>query len=240
MNTAIALLNNYGNIPNLPEEYSQRFNNIVKKCLELQPEDRPTAADLVQWSSFYLDEGYWPDCHPIPPSPSPTLMWKKIIKPIAIIGISALIILGTCMFLLPYFFNPEKKLNAALEAYDLQTAAQIYAKMEPKLKAKYPDLTYLSDVVPARVAQGDGFHFMIVKSLSTQKIGLMDNSGALLIPVQYDHILKIHHPAVITVKDGNVCSHYDLTVSPVDKIDLGVCKVFKTKQEFRNQFYKNE
>ncbi|MBK9742670.1 MAG: protein kinase [Saprospiraceae bacterium] len=72
MNTAIALLNNYGSIPDLPEEYSQRFNNIIKKCLELQPEDRPTAAELVQWSSFYLDEGYWPEIAPIPATATTT------------------------------------------------------------------------------------------------------------------------------------------------------------------------
>ena len=159
-------------------------------------------------------------------------------KPILITCLFAVLVLGVWKFLVPYFFNPEKKLNAALEAYDFQTAAEMYAKLEPGLKAKYPNLTYLSDVIFTRVERGNGFNFMVVKSQSTQKIGLIDSSGALLIPTQYDHILKIYDPAVITVKDGEVCSHYDITVSPVVKIDNGVCKIFKTKQEFFIQFYK--
>ncbi len=246
MNTAIALLNNYGSIPDLPEEYSQRFNNIIKKCLELQPDDRPTAADLVQWSSFYLEEGYWPDLYngrkEVNEEEYNKLSFfdKIALNSKYIVGVVGLFILIALVnyVAIPYFFNPEKKLNAALEAYDLQTAAQVYAKMEPNSKSKFPDLTYLSDVVPARLERGDGFNFMIVKSQSTQKIGLMDSKGFLLIPMQYDQIFKIYHPAIITVKDSEVCSHYDLTVSPGNKIDNGVCKIFKTKQEFLSQFYK--
>lgn len=237
MNTAIALLNNNGSIPDLPEEYSQRFNNIIKKCLELQPEDRPTAAELVRWSSFYLEEGYWPETHPVP-TPPPSVNLGKLIKPILVTCVSGILIFGAWKFLIPYFFDSEKKLTASLANYDFQTAADIYTKMTPESKAKFPDLHYLNNVIMERVEQGDGFSFLVVKSQSNRKMGLIDQKGSMLIPLEYDHIFKIYNPSLVTVKNKEVCSHYDLTVSPAIKIDNGICKIFKTRQEFLNQFYK--
>ena len=53
MTTAIALLNNIPVKTDLPGDYTQRFKSLVKKCIELHPEDRPTASDLIQWTTFY-------------------------------------------------------------------------------------------------------------------------------------------------------------------------------------------
>lgn len=246
MNTAIALLNNYGSIPDLPEEYSQRFSNIIKKCLELHPEDRPTSAELVQWSSFYLEEGYWPDLNngrkEVNEEEYNKLSFfdKIALNSKYIVGVVGLFILIALVnyVAIPYFFNPEKKLNAALEAYDFQTAAEIYSKITPDSKAKFPDLNYLSTVLVERVEKGVDFSFLVVKSQSNRKMGLIDQKGSMLIPLEYDHIFKIYNPALVTVKNNEICSHYDLTVSPTIKIDNGICKIFKTRQEFLSQFYK--
>jgi serine/threonine-protein kinase len=46
-------------VPNLPPEYSRRFNGLVRSCLQLEPESRPTAVALAELSAKYRKEGYW-------------------------------------------------------------------------------------------------------------------------------------------------------------------------------------
>jgi|GEM_PF-1984306 len=46
-------------VPNLPPAYSRRFNQLVRSCLRLEPETRPTAAALAELSARYRKEGYW-------------------------------------------------------------------------------------------------------------------------------------------------------------------------------------
>ncbi len=46
-------------VPNLPPAYSRRFNGLVRSCLRLEPETRPTAVALAELSAKYRKEGYW-------------------------------------------------------------------------------------------------------------------------------------------------------------------------------------
>ncbi len=231
MTTAIALLNNNGFIPDLPDEYSQRFNVLVKKCLKLHPEDRPSAAQLVEWSTFYQNEGYWPEIlpDPIPPTPT-TASWIKYLKPSLIsLGILAAVLLSA-KFLWPLIFNPEAQLTKALESFDIVKAADVYEDLDDSLKGKYGYLNYLSEVNPNRPEIGSGFSYMVVKHKKTGKLGITDNKGYLKLDVKYDNIFKIHDQHVVTTKEGSICKQHDLTSS--NTFETGLCKVFKSRAEF--------
>ncbi len=46
-------------MPELPEEYSRRLNSIMQACLSLEPENRPTAAEIEHWAAGFLDNKFW-------------------------------------------------------------------------------------------------------------------------------------------------------------------------------------
>lgn len=235
MTTAIALLNG-GSIPDLPEEYSQRFNAIVKKCLQLHPEERPTAAELIEWSTFFLQEQYWPDPvpPPPPPPPPPPVDWLKYLKPAAFTLILCAALWGIWFFIWPILFDTEAKLTNSLASFDIETAASAYQDLDPDQKAKYASLSYLPSVIYSRIETADGQHYIIIKRKSDGKLGLINPKGRLLIPIEYDNILRFYDPSVVTVKVGSQCSQYDLNMGK--KIDNGVCKIYKSRNEFIKEF----
>lgn len=233
MTTAIALLNG-GSIPDLPEEYSQRFNTIVKKCLRLLPEERPTAAELVEWSAFFLQEQYWPDPAPVPPPPPPPVDWFKYLKPASITLVLSAFLLGGWLYLWPLLFDNESKLIKSLDRFDIETAARAYQNLAPDQKAKYDSLSYLPDVISSRPETVGDHRYLIVKHKSNLKLGLINSKGILLIPIDYDKILKIHDPSVVTVQSGDKCSQYDLITG--GHIEDGVCRLFKSRNEFIKEF----
>ncbi len=53
------MLKNGAEIPDLPVFYSKRFREILKKCLSLSSEERPSAAELVNFTEFFLQNGFW-------------------------------------------------------------------------------------------------------------------------------------------------------------------------------------
>jgi len=56
---AQAVKNDYV-LPDLPtEKYTLAFNAFIKNCLKLNPDKRPDASALYNWSKFYLNNGYW-------------------------------------------------------------------------------------------------------------------------------------------------------------------------------------
>jgi serine/threonine protein kinase len=53
------VLNNGATVPNLPSRYSKQFNQIIRSCMDIVPENRPTAKELSRWADFFLENGYW-------------------------------------------------------------------------------------------------------------------------------------------------------------------------------------
>jgi len=235
MTTAIALLNG-GSIPDLPEDYSQRFNVIIKKCLQLHPEERPTAAELVEWSAFFLQEQYWPDPVPVPvppPAPEP-IDWLKYLKPAAFTLILCAGLWGVWFFIWPLLFDSESKLFKSLERFDIETAASAYQDLDPDQKVRYDSLSYLTSVKYARIETVGGHRYLIIKRKSDDKLGLIDPKGKLLIPIEYDKILRFYDPSVVTVQIGTLCRQYDLRMGV--EIGDGGCKIYKSRNEFIKEF----
>ena len=244
MTTAIALLNNNGYIPDLPEDYSKRFDTLIKKCLQLHPEDRPTASDLVDWASFYLNEHFWPES--ISNNPDPDIKTKKInlksvfqfivskFKQLAIIFGSIAIIVIIWFFLKNWGSHTESTLMSELEKFNIEAASVAFQNLDPTQKEKYSDLSYLSDVSLSRIEIVDGNNLIVVKSKTHGKLGLINNKGKILIPIEYDKIYKIFDVSVVTVQEDRNCSQYDLHTGAI--IKKGICKIFKNRSEFIQEF----
>jgi serine/threonine protein kinase len=43
----------------LSEEFTLRFHNLILKCLEKEPANRPTAMQLLEWADVYVRENWW-------------------------------------------------------------------------------------------------------------------------------------------------------------------------------------
>lgn len=73
------LLNKGYQVPELNAEfgYSNRLNLICKHCLQLLPEARPTAKQLVEYADYFQQNGFWP---PIPSLDLNNIEAKSIYK----------------------------------------------------------------------------------------------------------------------------------------------------------------
>lgn len=46
-------------IPDLPSSFPKELNKMVRSCMSLNPENRPSAKTLKNWGAFFLQKGYW-------------------------------------------------------------------------------------------------------------------------------------------------------------------------------------
>lgn len=233
MTTAIALLNNIPVKTDLPDEYTQRFETLVKKCIELHPEDRPTASDLVRWTTFYLSEQYWPDeMNPPVPVPKPVItgtFWndvKKYRKPITVSLVLVPVIWILSTFLIPRFFNPEKSMLTAIQQLDLEKAALYFDKLDETKKIEWKHLNNMAELQISTIYSGANFSYLVVKDKTSGKLGLWDMQGNMVMESEYDQILKIYDPKVVTVKKNGVCGQFNIKTSKLN--NSGNCKVFKS------------
>jgi serine/threonine protein kinase len=71
-------LNNGGMIPNLPKEkYSKELNQILRRCLDPEPANRPLAKELSETAKHFLEQGVWKPLAGANPSPIPPLPPEK-------------------------------------------------------------------------------------------------------------------------------------------------------------------
>lgn len=132
------------------------------------------------------------------------------------------------------FSNNATKLHRALSDYNIEKAANIYNALSSEEKYKFEYLDYLNSVFLSRVdVAEDGIKYMIVEDKRTHKLGVINQTGILLIPLEYDNIYKIYTSGVVTVKDRGRCSQFDLIKNTLYK--SGICKIFKSKKEFLEQ-----
>jgi len=46
-------------VPNIPDNYSDGLNNLIKRCLSKEPWDRPTATEIKEHAQYYQKHGHW-------------------------------------------------------------------------------------------------------------------------------------------------------------------------------------
>jgi len=55
------VLNTGAEIPNLPDEYSNRLNTLVKSCMNKNYKERPSALQLKKWGNTFISQKSWPE-----------------------------------------------------------------------------------------------------------------------------------------------------------------------------------
>ena len=237
MTTAIALLNNIPVKTDLPGEYTQRFKMLIKKCIELHPDERPTASDLIRWTSFYQREQYWPDemdNQDLNPPPAITGTFrdnlKKYGKPISIILVSVAIIWVLSGLIIPQFFDHEKSMLKALKQADFDKAALYYDKLDEDKKMKWNHLNNLAELQVSAMYTGKNFSYLVIKNKNSGKLGLLDMQGNMVMESEYDQILKIYDPKIVTVKKNGICGQYNIRTSNLNA--SGSCKVYRSYEDY--------
>jgi hypothetical protein len=76
---------NGAEMPVLPEKYSRKLNYVMQKCLQEQPWDRFTAADVVEYCD-HRDEKPEPEEPPAPPQPK--FRWWHVVAPSAVVAVA--------------------------------------------------------------------------------------------------------------------------------------------------------
>ncbi len=232
MTTAIALLNNNGFIPDLPDCYSKRFNDLVKSCLKLDPDDRPTAEQLRKWADFYLSEYYWPEEVSIIRSQKKPGNWSKYLKYAAIAIIVFLLLMVSGFFVLPKLSNKEHAIAHAVNQLDFDEARNIFEKLDQTRQSELAQYSYVVNAQLSRVDRVRDINYAIVRDRQTYLLGILNEKGLLTVPMEYDQILKIIDPEVITVKTGNKCRQID--IQNKDLNNTGNCRIYYSMDEFEN------
>ncbi len=150
-------------IPELPEGFSRELNTIIRQCMALEPEDRPTAAQLKQYAQQYLTSGRWPVAlpdtqEPVIAYPTPEAAYRDTVflseperampvsRPKNRVGIVVLLLLLLGMGLFFYFNTPGDKAEQEQTAWIPSSpqdslATQSLADREPEEKVETTSVT---------------------------------------------------------------------------------------------------
>ena len=88
-------------IPDLPSQYSRILNNIVRSCLCLEWEKRPTAKQLIDEANYFIDNNSWKpygQFAPNTPANSSKFKLKQKIKPVLITAAIACAVLAVLLY----------------------------------------------------------------------------------------------------------------------------------------------
>lgn len=230
MTPAIALIHNPNYIiPDLPDQYSQRLNCLVKSCIKLEPSERPEASVISGWADFYTREGYWPEDICKKPAPPITDRFSgKWVKYAAVSVALILSVVAATKLVVPYFRDPIGKFEKAIHNVDFVKATELYTN--PEVKAKFPQYNYLTgEVTLKRTDEVKGKNYHTLQNNQTQKWGVVDQELKLMIPFEYDGVLKIYTDDVVTVKKGSVCMQVTIENQPLK--NPGRCTTYKSVRE---------
>lgn len=131
------VLNNGASIPNLTGKYSNQLNKIIRRCMDAVPENRPNTNDLIRWSKFYLENGYWrEDNFPTQTTtattnPNPAPQRKRTWMPV-LIGILSVLVISWFGYK-AFFKSPS---NTSFSDCNSPITTQISASSEGLIIAK--------------------------------------------------------------------------------------------------------
>ena len=232
--TAIAMLNNRDfTVPDLPSQYSQRFNCLVKACLKFEPNNRTTASQLSEWADFYLKEGYWDSkvCAENNVLYRVNNLSLKKYKWIVVAAASLLFLWGVFKYMVPFLNDPVSKFEKALKKQDFDRLEELY--QDQRVSSHYPQYDYLAGGVIEEGRDPVATNTYIRLKDNNDNWGVVDQDLNLIIPMKYDMILKIYDPMVITVKDGNICLQINIKNKEIKR--PGRCVAYKSLQEFNGR-----
>ncbi|GAB3203330.1 serine/threonine-protein kinase [Pontibacter aydingkolensis] len=88
-------------VPDLPPQYSRILNNIIKGCLALEWEKRPTAMQLVEEANYFIENNSWRpygQFAPNTPVSSANYRLKQKLKPVLITATIACVIMAALVY----------------------------------------------------------------------------------------------------------------------------------------------
>jgi serine/threonine protein kinase len=228
-------LQNGGEIPDISEYYSKRLNLLIKSCMSLKPDDRPGSAQILTWTQFYLDNGYWP---------ADTGKSKKtIIIPIENkkrMLFYLLLTFGFLVVLLTLFMNysPEKRITNMMAEYRYEEAYEVALNNSnnKKVSELLSKLEFLkNNVVSVKPVLDD---YSIFKS-KREKYGVIKGGIEIVIKDDYDLIYPFYLRNIITVKNEEKCGYIDIEGNVLyGEINYNTCEIIKNDIEYK-QFLKN-
>lgn len=228
MSTGVALLNG-GSIPDLPPYYSYRLNQIVKSCLKLLPEERATPEKLIEWSDFYINEGYWPEIKPV--NRHKNFKYLNLFQKI----INILLLLITAFALTYHFSKMSDKasiVNKCIEQNNLQEAQKIFKELDAeqklKINTKYYEILNSENIKITKIINGT----YSIASIEGNKYGIIKDSYIIAVPFEYDEILPFKSEEVITVSSGGICKWININNNVLKISKNKVCNNYESLEEF--------
>lgn len=224
--TAEALMNG-GYIPDIPPMYSKRLDQMIKQCMAIDPEKRPTAKELFDLAQYYLEHGYWPS--------------KKVLKPKTNEKVLAGVGVGVVLVLLIGLFGYNKltgnsefdamKFENLISNFQYEEAIKMASDQKDYVvKEKITQLERMRDIVK-NVQVVDNENAIFVDQ--SNGVGIIKNGIEVMVEPIYDDILTFNSPDIITVKKDGKCGYIDINGNTIFEgvENFNVCRNFNTVAE---------
>jgi serine/threonine protein kinase len=218
---------NGGYIPDIPPMYSKRLDQMIKQCMAIDPEKRPTAKELFDLAQYYLEHGYWPS--------------KKVLKPKTNEKVLAGVGVGVVLVLLIGLFGYNKltgnsefdamKFENLISNFQYEEAIKMASDQKDYVvKEKITQLERMRDIVK-NVQVVDNENAIFVDQ--SNGVGIIKNGIEVMVEPIYDDILTFNSPDIITVKKDGKCGYIDINGNTIFEgvENFNVCRNFNTVAE---------
>ena len=200
--TAEALMNG-GYIPDIPAMYSKRLDQMIKQCMAIDPEKRPSAKEIYERTQYFLEHGYWPN-KAIKPKTKNKLIAKIAIGVIGVLLLSFLgynLILGSAE-------NDKDQFEQLISQFQYEKAIEIASRHEEEyFKNLIPTLERNKSIINDYQIIDDQYAIFFTED---NMVGIIQKGKDIVVDPIYDDILTFTSPDIITVKKGGNCGYINI------------------------------
>jgi serine/threonine protein kinase len=208
------IINNGGILAEINiKDISSDFNTLIKLCLNVDPEKRPSAGELHHWADFYINNGTWPQeindfNNKLRKVSSGSNRRGKSSKTN---DVKETVVLTGADLNIPKTISTKTKYHFFDNAFSLLGNYYFHAILGVLLvviyiifiswnsgnKKEYKGITYESGIENMYRVKIDN------------KFGLIDESGSEVIPAIYDQLTKFESGIAVIVENEQGCGYID-------------------------------